>query len=100
MSRIQRAEVERIAELARLDLSEAEAVRMTADIEAILGYVAALDALDTTGVEPTTHAVPLATPLREDRAAPPLDPDLALANAPERDGFAFVVPKVLDEDEA
>ena len=100
MSRIQRAEVERIAELARLDLSEAEAVRMTADFEAILGYVAALDALDTTGVEPTTHAVPLATPLREDRAAPPLDPDRALANAPERDGFAFVVPKVLDEDEA
>jgi aspartyl-tRNA(Asn)/glutamyl-tRNA(Gln) amidotransferase subunit C len=100
MPRIERAEVERIAELARLDLSEAEAVRMTADIEAILGYVAALDALDTAGVEPTTHAVPLATPLRDDVAAAPLDPDRALANAPERDGFAFVVPKVLDEDEA
>lgn len=100
MSRIERAEVERIADLARLDLSEAEAVRMTADIEAILGYVAALDTLDTTGVEPTTHAVPLATPLRDDRAVAPLDPERALANAPERDGFAFVVPKVLDEDEA
>jgi aspartyl-tRNA(Asn)/glutamyl-tRNA(Gln) amidotransferase subunit C len=100
MARIERSEVERIAELARLDLSDAEAVRMTADIEAILGYVAALDALDTRGVEPTTHAVPLATPLREDRAAAALDPDRALANAPERDGFAFVVPKVLDEDEA
>jgi len=100
MTRIDRADVERIAELARLDLSEAEAVRMTADIEAILGYVASLDALDTRGVEPTTHAVPLATPLRDDRAAPALDPERALANAPERDGFAFVVPKVLDEDEA
>ena len=100
MSRIQRAEIERIAALARLDLHDAAAERMTADIEAILGYVAKLEALDTAGIEPTTHAVPLATPLREDRAAPALDPDLALANAPERDGSAFVVPKVLDEDEA
>ncbi len=100
MTRIERAEVERIAELARLDLSDAEAVRMTADLSTILGYVAALDALDTRGVEPTTHAVPLATPLREDRAVAALDPDRALANAPEREGFAFVVPKVLDEDEA
>ena len=100
MTRIERSEVERIAELARLDLSDAEAVRMTADLSTILGYVAALDALDTDGVEPTTHAVPLATPLREDRAVAALDPDRALANAPERDGFAFVVPKVLDEDEA
>jgi aspartyl-tRNA(Asn)/glutamyl-tRNA(Gln) amidotransferase subunit C len=100
MTRIERAEVERIAELARLDLSDAEAVRMTADIQAILGYVAALDALDTHGVEPTTHAVPLATPLRDDLAVAALDPDRALANAPARAGFAFVVPKVLDEDEA
>ena len=100
MTRIQRSEVERIADLARLDLSDAEATRMTADIEAILGYVAKLEALETAGIEPTTHAVPLATPLREDRAAPALDPDRALANAPERDGTAFVVPKVLDEDEA
>ena len=100
MTRIQRSEVERIAELARLDLSDAEATRMTADIEAILGYVASLEAIDTAGVEPTTHAVPLATPLRDDRASAPLDPERALANAPARDGFAFVVPKVLDEDEA
>ena len=100
MTRIQRAEVERIAALARLDLSDDETTRMTADIEAMLGYVASLAALDTSGVEPTTHAVPLATPLRDDRASAALAPERALANAPERDGFAFVVPKVLDEDEA
>jgi aspartyl-tRNA(Asn)/glutamyl-tRNA(Gln) amidotransferase subunit C len=100
MPRVQRADIERIADLARLDLSADRADRMTADIEAILGYVAKLEALDTAGIEPTTHAVPLATPLRDDRAVPPLDPELALANAPARDGFAFVVPKVLDEDEA
>jgi aspartyl-tRNA(Asn)/glutamyl-tRNA(Gln) amidotransferase subunit C len=100
MPRIARADVDRIAALARLELAGDEADRMTADIEAILGYVASLDALDTTGIEPTTHAVPLATPLRDDRAAAALDPERALANAPQRDGFAFVVPKVLDEDEA
>jgi aspartyl-tRNA(Asn)/glutamyl-tRNA(Gln) amidotransferase subunit C len=100
MARIERDEVLRIAELARLELSEAEAERMTAELEAILGHVASLAALDTTGIEPTAHALSIPTPLRDDRALPPLDPERALANAPERDGFAFVVPKVLDEDEA
>src|SRR5512134_2340983 len=100
MTRIGRPEVERIAELARLELSGAEADRMTAELEAILGYVESLAALDTTGVEPTVHALPLATPLRDDCALPPLAPERALANAPEAEDFAFVVPKVLDEDEA
>jgi aspartyl-tRNA(Asn)/glutamyl-tRNA(Gln) amidotransferase subunit C len=99
MTRIATTEVERIAALARLDLAPDEAQRAAAELEAILDYVESLQALDTTGVEPTTNAIPLATPLREDRAAPALDPERALANAPERDGFAFVVPKVLDEDE-
>jgi aspartyl-tRNA(Asn)/glutamyl-tRNA(Gln) amidotransferase subunit C len=100
MTRIGRPEVERIAELARLELSAPEAERMTAELEAILGYVESLDALDTTGVEPTVHALSLGTPLRDDRALPPLAPERALANAPESEDFAFVVPKVLDEDEA
>lgn len=100
MSRIDQAQVRRIADLARLELSAEEAARTAAELEAILGYVESLQALDTSGVEPTTHAIPVSTPLRDDRAAPALDPERALANAPERDGFAFVVPKVLDEDEA
>ncbi len=99
MSRMQPAEVERIADLARLELDPGEVQRMTAELEAILGYVESLQALDTAGVEPTVHAIPVATPLREDHAAPAFDPERALANAPERSGFAFVVPKVLDEDE-
>jgi aspartyl-tRNA(Asn)/glutamyl-tRNA(Gln) amidotransferase subunit C len=100
MSRIDRAEVERIADLARLELTPEEAGRMTGELEAILAYVETLRALDTEGVEPTAHAFPLPTPLRDDRPVEPLDPERALANAPARDGFAFVVPKVLDEDEA
>jgi aspartyl-tRNA(Asn)/glutamyl-tRNA(Gln) amidotransferase subunit C len=99
MARIERADVERIAELARLELGPDEAERMAAELGAILGYVAQLDALDTDAVEPTHHAFALRTPLRPDRAEAPLPPERAVANAPAREGFAFVVPKVLDEDE-
>jgi len=100
MARIERGEVERIADLARLELAPDEAERMTAELEAILAYVESLRGLETDAVEPTYHAIPLATPLRDDRAGSVLPPERAVGNAPERDGFAFVVPKVLDEDEA
>ncbi len=99
MARITREEVERIADLARLTLRPEEAERMTGELETILEYVASLEALDTEGVEPTSHAIPLRTPLRDDRVQPGLDPEQAVANAPERDGHAFVVPKVIAEDE-
>ena len=99
MSRITRSEVERIAALARLQLSSAEAERMTSELETILGFVETLRGLDTEGVEPTAHVMSLATPLRADHPSEPLDPARAMSNAPQRDGSAFVVPKVLDEDE-
>ena len=99
MSRITREEVERVATLARLSLSGDEASRMTSQLDAILDYVELLRALDTTGVEPTSHAVPIRTPLREDRALPGLPPELALANAPEREDSAFLVPPVLEGEE-
>ncbi len=99
MSRISREEVEQIAVLARLSLSEEEAEQMTRDLDQILSYVAALSELDTSGIETTARAIPLPTPMREDRALPAIDPELALSNAPERDGTAFVVPKVIASDE-
>ena len=99
MARIERSEVERIAELARLELSHDELERMTSELEAILAYVESLEGLDTDDVEPTYHAIPMRTPLRDDCASEALEPERVLANAPERDGFAFVVPKVLDQDE-
>ena len=90
-----------MAELARLLLSEDESEQMTRDLGQILDYVAALAAVETEGVEPTAHVLPLETPLREDRAIDPMDPELVVSNAPERLGSAFVVPKVIDgEDEA
>jgi aspartyl-tRNA(Asn)/glutamyl-tRNA(Gln) amidotransferase subunit C len=100
MSRITREEVARIASLARLSLDEEESLRTTTQLDAILDYVALLAEVDTTGVEPTYHALPLETPLREDRAVAPMPPELAVANAPQREGSAFVVPLVIDGEES
>lgn len=99
MAHITRDEVERVAALARLSLSDEEAERMAAELDTILEYVETLSRLGTDGVEPTSHVIPLATPLRQDRAVAPLDVELALANAPEREGSAFVVPKVIEAEE-
>ena len=98
MARISRQQVDRIAELARLSLDGEEAEAMERDLERILDYVADLQELDTEGVTPTAHAIALATPVRPDEAAAPLEPELAVANAPESAGTAFVVPKVVDEE--
>ena len=100
MSRITREEVARIASLARLSLDDDEILRTTAQMGAILDYVAQLSEVDTTGIEPTAHAVPLRTPFREARAQPGMPPELAVANAPQREGTAFVVPLVLDGEES
>jgi aspartyl-tRNA(Asn)/glutamyl-tRNA(Gln) amidotransferase subunit C len=97
MARITRQQVDRIAELARLSLEGEEAEAMERDLERILDYVATLQELDTEGVTPTAHAIALATPVRPDEAAEPMNPELVVANAPESVGTAFVVPKVIDE---
>lgn len=88
-------DVARVAELARLALDPGELARIGEELGAILGYIGQLDALDTDAVEPTTHAVPLTMVYREDVVAEHLPREEALANAPEQDGEAFVVPKVV-----
>jgi aspartyl-tRNA(Asn)/glutamyl-tRNA(Gln) amidotransferase subunit C len=98
MPRIEPADLAHVAALARLALSEDEIASMSRDLEQMLEYVATLDRLDTEGVPPTAHGFELATPLRPDQPVEPLDPELALANAPERQGTAFLVPKVLEEE--
>jgi len=94
-----REEVDRVAALAHLELSDEESEAIAHDLGEFLGHVRALEELDTRGVEPTYHAIPLTTPMRADESRDVLDPELALANAPERDGSAFVVPKVIGDDE-
>ena len=95
MSRIRPEEVREIATLARLDLSDEEIERMTTDLDAILGYVAALKDLDTSAVEPMTHAVPFDCPERPDQVVTSLPIDEALQNAPRREGSFFQVPRII-----
>ncbi len=89
--------VREVAALAHLELEDAEVAALRNDMSQMLAYVEQLTELDVTGVEATTHAVPLSLALRDD-AAPPhtLSQEAALQNAPERDGAFFAVPKVLD----
>jgi len=95
MSRMTPEEVRELALLSRLAMSDQEVARMTGDLGAILTYVDALRELDTTGVEPMTHAVPFDCPLRDDQVAPSLPVDEALANAPRREASFFQVPRIV-----
>jgi aspartyl-tRNA(Asn)/glutamyl-tRNA(Gln) amidotransferase subunit C len=90
-------DVEHVARLARLALSEAEAERMRDQLSGILAYIDKLRALDTAGVEPTSHAVPLVNVMRDDDTRPCLPQDVALANAPDRSDAFFRVPRIIEE---
>lgn len=96
--KICRIDVEHIATLARLKLSAAEFERYQRDLSSVLEYFEQLNELDTAGVEPTAHPLPIHTVVREDREAPSYNSDEALQNAPAHDGSFFTVPKVLDRD--
>ena len=94
---ISREEVEKVALLGRLLLSEAELDRMTRQLGDILGYIDLLSELDTENVEPMAHALEVSNVWRDDRARPSLDRESALANAPHRDDECYLVPAVLGE---
>jgi aspartyl-tRNA(Asn)/glutamyl-tRNA(Gln) amidotransferase subunit C len=91
-------EVRRIAALARLRLSADEERVFQGQLSAILEHVAVLEGLDVSAVEPMTHALAAEdTPaLREDVVRPGLSHEEALANAPDRDGTAFRVPRIIE----
>ena len=95
--RITRAEVEDVARLARLDLSDEELERMRRELDAILVYIDKLRALDTTDVPPTSHAVPVTNVMREDTPRPSFPVADMLANAPERSGELFRVPRIIED---
>jgi aspartyl-tRNA(Asn)/glutamyl-tRNA(Gln) amidotransferase subunit C len=95
MPRIDPNEVREIAQLSRLRLSEPEVVRLTGELDAILGYIDELKQVDTEGVAPMTHAVPFDCPLRPDQLGPMLTPEEALSGAPRREGTLFVVPRIV-----
>ena len=95
--RITRREVEHVARLARLALSEEEKELMTRQLDRILGYVDKLNELDTSQVEPTSHVIPMENVLREDAVRPSLSQDDALANAPDREPPFFRVPRIIED---
>lgn len=86
----------RLAHLARLAVPEAELPRLTEDLSKILGYVASLSAVDTTGIEPTAHVI-ARLPLRDDVPREGLTAEQALAQAPETSDGGFVVPAFVTE---
>ena len=94
---ITRSDVEKVALLARLQLSEAEIEQMTQDLGNILAYIDQLAELDTDAVEPMAHAVELTNVFREDEVQPSLPREAALGNAPKADDECFRVPAVLGE---
>ena len=93
--KIDSQEVEHVAQLARLKVTEDDVARLTDQLNSILSYMDKLNELDTTGIEPMAHALALETAFREDEARPSLEPEEALDNAPQREGNFFTVPKVI-----
>jgi len=93
------AQVQHIAELAKLKLSDDEVDRMTQQLSAILDYAARLQELNTDAIPPTASVVPLQNVMRADRVVPSLPRDDVLANAPDKseDGAFFRVRAILKE---
>ena|SRR5437867_12172168 len=95
--RIAMKDVEHVARLARLELSADEKESMRQQLDRILGYIDKLRRLDTTDVEPTSHAVPMVNVFREDEPRPCFPPEEMLANAPDRSGEFFRVPRIIED---
>ena len=93
-----RAQVDYIAELAKLDLDEAERVRFTEQLSAVLDYAAELQAVPTADIPPTASVLPIVSPLRADVAQPSLSNEDALRNAPDALEGQFRVDAVLDNE--
>jgi aspartyl-tRNA(Asn)/glutamyl-tRNA(Gln) amidotransferase subunit C len=96
MMSLSNADVAKVAILARLRLSPEELDTFTGQLNSIVEYVAQLQELDTSGVEPLAHGVEVRNVFRDDVRGPALERELALANAPKRNQEGFLVPAVLE----
>ena len=94
---IDRATVDHVARLARLDLSEEERERMGAELSKILEHVETIQAMDLDDVEPTAHALPIKNIMRPDEVTPSLTPEDALRNAPQSEDGRFLVPRIVED---
>ncbi|GAB4140623.1 MAG: Asp-tRNA(Asn)/Glu-tRNA(Gln) amidotransferase subunit GatC [Planctomycetaceae bacterium] len=89
-------DVAKVADLARLKLSDEEVQRLAKEMASILEYVEVLNEVSTDDVQPMAHAVDVVNVLRDDDIADSLPREAALANAPKSDGECFLVPQILD----
>jgi aspartyl-tRNA(Asn)/glutamyl-tRNA(Gln) amidotransferase subunit C len=90
--------IERVAELARLNLKPEEKQKLEKELGAILDYVKKLEALDTKGVEPTSHVLNMENVFRADEVKPSKAAEKALEHAPQAEGTFFKVPKIVHRD--
>ncbi len=98
MATLTRADVEHVAHLARLGLTDDELARLEGQLNHIVDQYAILARLDTEAITPTAQTIELENILREDEAQPSLPASAALANAPQRSGDHFVVPAIIGND--
>lgn len=96
MSELTDKDVNHVARLARLALSDEERARYREQMARILGYMKNLEKYDVKDVAPTAHAIPMANVWREDRAKPWPDVEAILDNAPDREDVYFKVKKVIE----
>jgi aspartyl-tRNA(Asn)/glutamyl-tRNA(Gln) amidotransferase subunit C len=96
MEKITIKQVEHVANLARLRFDEEEKKRLAEQLGSILEYIDQLNKLDTTNVEPTSHAIPVKNVVRKDVMKPSFTQDEALANAPSPVDGLFEVPKIIE----
>lgn len=89
-------EIEKVAMLAMLQLKEGEKELFSEQMGSIINYIDKLNEIDTSGIEPTAHVLPIKNVFREDVLTPSLSRDKALQNAPERDENFYRVPKIID----
>lgn len=92
---ISKEEVEHVAWLARLELTEEEKEAYTRQLNSILSFMQQLNELDTDNVEPLAHVLPLVNVMREDEVRPGLDREVVLAEAPDAFAGQFRVPKIV-----
>ena len=94
---LSKADVEKVASLARLKLTDDELATMTRQLDRVIQYVQQLEELDTSNVEPMAHAADLSDVFADDVLRASLPRDAALANAPKRDDECYLVPAVLGD---
>jgi len=96
MSNNVKIEIDHVALLARLALTEAEKERFGAQLKTIIEYIGKLNELDTSDIPPTSHVIEIQNVMREDIVQPSISKEKALSNAPDRTEDFYRVPKIID----